>query len=325
MKRVIIAPHMRCNATCAHCCVSSNPRDNRKLSDEVVYRLVDEAIANSSVEVISFTGGEALLRRNFILDLIKRVTKGNKKSTLVSNGFWAVTPKVALLRLTELRDAGLSLLTLSADTFHLPYIPLKRIENILEVLPEVPGIKINLNMCESKSNNADIILDQLGDAIKEIPVTRFPITPVGAASTLPNDEVIYKALSTDALRCPGYTLLFSSDDRVYPCCSTGIMNSALSIGRASELTIESAAKRIEKNLLFYIISQKGFSWIVDQFRSMGVEKFQKPFKVVDACDLCRHIFESEADLLRLQPILEQYRKDYLLNKKAQIEKSSIGN
>ncbi len=66
---------MRCNATCAHCCVSSNPRDNRKLSDEVVYRLVDEAIANNSVEVISFTGGEALLRRNFILDLIERVTK----------------------------------------------------------------------------------------------------------------------------------------------------------------------------------------------------------------------------------------------------------
>lgn len=311
MKRIIIAPHMRCNARCAHCCVSSNPRDDRKLSDEVVYRLVDEAIADSSVEVVSFTGGEALLRRDFILDLIRTVAEGGKRTTLVTNGFWAVNPRAALMRLAELRDAGLSLLTLSADDFHLPFVPIDRIRNVLLTVPQVPGIQVNLNMCESQSHSADSIVAELGDLLEGIPVSRFPITPMGAASNLPDEEIVYRAMSTDDLHCPGFTLLFSSDDRAYPCCSTGIMNSALSIGKASELTIEEAAKRVEKNLLFYIILHEGFSWIVRHFQDLGIEKFQQPFKVVDACDLCCHIFENDENLLKLQPALEYYRESYL--------------
>lgn len=151
MKRVIIAPHMRCNAKCAHCCVSSHPKDDRRLRDEDVYRLVDEAIAHLEVEVVSFTGGEALLRREFMLDLISRVHRAGKRTTLVSNGFWGITPNAALRGLRELRDSGLTLLTLSADVFHLPYISVQRVKNILDARHQVPGIHVAVNMCESKN------------------------------------------------------------------------------------------------------------------------------------------------------------------------------
>lgn len=311
MKRVIIAPHMRCNAKCAHCCVSSNPKDKRQLSDEDVYRLVDEAIAHPEVECVSFTGGEALLRREFMLDLIARIAKSGKQTTLVSNGFWGVTPKIAVVRLTELRDVGLSLLTLSADAFHVPYIPLKRIKNIIDVIPDVPGIQVNLNMCESRSKTADSILTELGESVRNVRISRFAITPVGVAAKISPDEIRYSALSTDDLYCPGQTLLFSSDDRAYPCCSTGVMNSALSIGRASKLTIEEGARRIQKNLLFRIISEEGLGWIVDRYRECGVKKFQKPFQVVDTCHLCCEIFADENNLEKLRPALIEYRRQYL--------------
>ena len=64
MQRVIIAPHMKCNARCAHCCVSSHPKDERHLEDATVVRLIDEAIASPSIKIVAFTGGEALLRKS---------------------------------------------------------------------------------------------------------------------------------------------------------------------------------------------------------------------------------------------------------------------
>lgn len=311
VKRVIIAPHMRCNAKCAHCCVSSHPRDERQLADEDVLRLVDEAIIHPEVEIVSFTGGEALLRREFLLELIKRVTKSGKQTTLVSNGFWGVTPRIAFERLSELRDSGLTLLTLSADVFHTPYIPPIRIKNILDARHLVPQVQINLNMCESKSDNADLVLAELGDSINGVRVTRFPITPVGAATRIPVSDIVYQAYSTDDLRCPGQTLLFSSDDRVYPCCSTGVMNSTLSIGRASELSVSEGARRIRRNLIFQILSKEGLGWIVEQYKKLGIEKFQEPFPVVDACHLCCEVFTDPEDLARLRPALAEYRDAYL--------------
>lgn len=134
---------------------------------------------------------------------------------------------------------------------------------------------------------------------------------MGNAAEIPVEEIEYKALSTDNLRCPGVTLLFSSDDRVYPCCSTGVMNSALSIGRASQLSVVEGARHIEKNLLFHIISKEGLGWIVDRYKEIGIDKFQQPFKVVDACHLCCEIFSDEENLEKLRPALEEYRREYL--------------
>lgn len=311
MKQVIIAPHMRCNARCAHCCVSSSPSDGRRLTDETVNRLVDEAIDSEDIEVISFTGGEALLRRAFMLDLIARVSRAGKVTTLVSNAFWAIAPKIAVIRLRELADAGLSKLTISADEFHLPYIKIGRVKNALMARHEVPSIRMAINMCESRSNSSDGILDELKELLEGVQVTRSSVSPVGSAAALPDDEIAYRRYSDDkGLRCPGQVLLFSSDDRAYPCCSTGVMNSALSIGAASDLSIDEGSRRIENNLIFRIMTREGLGWFVDRLGSAGVERFQKPFPVVDSCHLCCEIFSNSEHLRMLRPEFERYRAKY---------------
>ena len=314
MKRVILAPHMKCNAHCSHCCVSSHPKDERRLADTDVQRLVDEAIAATDVEVISFTGGEALLRPAFILDLIRRVSRAGKRTTLVSNGFWGVTPKAARQQLTELQDAGLCVLTLSTDAFHAPYVPVRRIKNILDARCCAPNIKVLLNMVESKSHRADEVLTELGSSVEGIRITRISITPAGAAATLPSDEIAYCATPVDRLRCPGQTLLVSGNDQTYPCCSIGVINSALSVGRASKLTVEEAARRIERNLMFHIISREGFRWIVEELKAQGIDKYQSPFPVVDACHLCCEIFSNHEHVALLRPALLRYRQEYLASR-----------
>lgn len=311
MRRVVVAPHMRCNASCRHCCVASHPRDTRYLEDTDVRRIVEEASDSSDIEVISFTGGEALLRWDFMLSLIATAYAAGKKTTIVSNGFWGVTESLAEQRLQALRDAGLTLLTLSVDAFHMPYIPLARIKNILKARCSVPSPQIDLNMCESRTHKAADIIEELGELAKDLRIGRFSVTPVGSAASMPEDEIEYRATSTDNLRCPGQTLLFSGDDNVYPCCSTGVMNSALSLGRASQLSVSEARRRVEHNLVFYILTHEGMSWFVERFKELGIPEYQDAFPVVDPCHLCCRIFSSEENLKKILPALQSYREAYL--------------
>ncbi|WP_418235838.1 hypothetical protein [Cutibacterium modestum] len=53
----------------------------------MVRRLVNEAVAHPSIDLVSFTGGDAFLRRGFILKLIRTVSSAGKRTTLVLNGF----------------------------------------------------------------------------------------------------------------------------------------------------------------------------------------------------------------------------------------------
>ena len=311
MQRVIIAPHMKCNARCAHCCVSSHPKDERHLEDATVVRLIDEAIASPSIKIVAFTGGEALLRKSFILEQMRRLKRAGKRSTIVSNGFWGITEASARGVLLELADAGVRTITISADTFHLPYVPIERVRNILKVRDVAPEIEFAVNICQSRSEPASKTLDQLEGLLEGVHINSFDITPVGQAEGIASCEITYDHVSTENLKCPGQVLLFLGDGQVYPCCSLGVINSALSVGDANELTIEEGARRIECNLAFKIMTEEGLGWFVEKLKRNGDERFAEPFPVVDACHLCSVIFADKSRISELRNDFEEYKAEYV--------------
>lgn len=78
MTTLTISPHMRCVGACSHCGVESTRKDTRTLPDEVVRRLVDEACTTPEIELVSFYGGEPMLRADFILELCAKLTEHGK-------------------------------------------------------------------------------------------------------------------------------------------------------------------------------------------------------------------------------------------------------
>jgi MoaA/NifB/PqqE/SkfB family radical SAM enzyme len=84
MPSIAITIDSKCNASCTHCCFSSNPKSEERLSDARIIELVDEAILSPGVDEIGISGGEALLRPGLVMEIIRRVHQAGKRSTLVT-------------------------------------------------------------------------------------------------------------------------------------------------------------------------------------------------------------------------------------------------
>ena len=119
----------RCTARCGHCSVNSAPGRRDRLTWEQMCQAIDELDSLNHLSVVIFAGGEPTLLGDELLNAIAHTDSlGISSMHLVTNAYWAVSPKQARAKLIELREAGLAELNISADDFHLPYIPFERVE-----------------------------------------------------------------------------------------------------------------------------------------------------------------------------------------------------
>jgi MoaA/NifB/PqqE/SkfB family radical SAM enzyme len=97
-----------CQLSCTHCSAALRPKDKAPL-DTVTWRRVINECVDLGTSVVTFTGGEPLLRRD-ILELISAVPKDRAVAEFFCNGLEA-SPE----RLAELRAAGAYGIHLSLD------------------------------------------------------------------------------------------------------------------------------------------------------------------------------------------------------------------
>lgn len=251
MRSVVINIDSRCNASCGHCCFSCSPRSSLKLPDELVWKIVRDAMENPAVKEVSLSGGEIFLRKRFVFEIVSQVSASGKSVTCISNGFWGHSPKQAFEVLSELRSLGLRALTVSYDDFHRTSIPVEKIINIFDAAKHVP-MRYALNMAVSRSNTGDDLLRELGSSIYGVPVTKFPIIDVGAAKMLPESEYIYSYSGRDNLRCPGLEIVYHHDGLIYPCCSPAVFESSLRVGRVVDHSLMRLQKRSVKIFCFIL-------------------------------------------------------------------------
>lgn len=95
------------------------------------------AESHDDVKVVSLTGGEALLRKNKVLEIIQRLSLVGKETTLISNAFWATTEAVTERILSELKLAGLNYLTISYDDYHAEYILISNVKRLLTIIKKI--------------------------------------------------------------------------------------------------------------------------------------------------------------------------------------------
>ncbi len=95
----------KCNARCAHCCVSSSPDATANLDDELVDRIVDELLTEPNVREIGLAGGEPLIRRARTMSIIAKITGSGRTASCVTNGFWGITLRAADRVLAEFEEA----------------------------------------------------------------------------------------------------------------------------------------------------------------------------------------------------------------------------
>ncbi|WP_284125079.1 radical SAM protein [Parerythrobacter aestuarii] len=147
----------QCNASCAHCITSSNPYRKEWLEKEEVISFLEIA-RNYGKHYVSFTGGEPLLHLPFALDLIREAKARGYAVFSDTNAYWGGSEKKALSIAQELKDAGLDGLFPSADAYHLPFISLTKVRNVIDACDAV-GLTCEINYCPGPDHtlNAQIV------------------------------------------------------------------------------------------------------------------------------------------------------------------------
>lgn len=113
----------QCTAACDHCSMNSSPERRDRLDLDTFIATVEELHARAPLGVVIFAGGEPTLMGEMLLDAIAHADAMGIMTRIVTNASWAISDAKARAKIRELRQAGLGELNISADDYHLPWIP----------------------------------------------------------------------------------------------------------------------------------------------------------------------------------------------------------
>ena len=118
-----------CTARCAHCCMNSSPERKGSLNAATVIKAINDLHNRSPLSMIVFAGGEPTLEKRALDASLRHCVTLGIPTRLVTNASWARTSAAAQRTLARLRRAGLNELNISADDYHLPFIPFTNVIN----------------------------------------------------------------------------------------------------------------------------------------------------------------------------------------------------
>lgn len=300
-----IALTRQCTAQCRMCCFECGPDKDEKLEKDLIFRIIDEAAEIKEIEKIGFTGGEATLRGNILLEAIERTKQRGMKSSLTSNGSWGKEPDEAKKWLKNLKAAGLDALTISIDEYHQEYVPMENIRNIIRANRE---IRVGLSLAVGDSlgeRNAVAILRELDQDVYELPLFLYPFMPVGRGEAL--DKVLLQK-ADENWKCHNQRMLsILYDGSVYPCCSQAVYGSFLCEGNIRKTALKDIIDQYRSFSLFSELTRHNFGWLLSK-----AEEYKIPVskEVHSACGLCHELFANRtfAECLKKDIIIEQASK-----------------
>lgn len=126
LRTLSIMPTWQCNAACANCGTFSSPANKTRLRHEAAEDAISQA-AEAGYRVVVFTGGEPTLTGQWLLHAIALAKESGLVTRVVTNGWWANTPKRAAKKIEEFLDAGLNEINFSTGDQHARFVPVQTV------------------------------------------------------------------------------------------------------------------------------------------------------------------------------------------------------
>jgi len=227
-----IMPTFRCTAACRNCGTLSSPKENTFLPLGLIMRAIEQA-AENGYKVVVFTGGEATLIGEDLLECIKHAHVNGLITRLVTNGHWATADATAQY-VERLVNAGLDEINFSTGDQHARFVS---VQNIVRgvCISMAAGLRISVMVelvhprCVTKAtveNDPDFVLarQRYPDVyVKVLESPWMPLTPLKSyqypdgmtcnASNLPSRQGCNSVLSTTTIQ---------ADGTINACCGIGL-------------------------------------------------------------------------------------------------------
>jgi len=262
----------RCTSACSHCGTFSTPKDKTEVSIEAVCKAIDEAQKLGFLNVV-FTGGEATLYMENLLQGIKYAKERKFPVRLVTNAHWAWSIENTQKVLHCLIEAGLDEINFSTGDEHLKFVPIENIYNAVSVATELEFT--NLLMYEERDNsnvskeiieNTIIKLTDEEKRKKWFKIISSPWMPLDykTKSFQASDSLANHTTVTTKTGCESIlnTYVLQGDGKIASCCGLGIRH--IPELHPTDIT--------EENFLLKAIEESESDWIKIALRQLGPEK-----------------------------------------------------
>lgn len=193
--------------------------------------------------------------------------------------------------LVELKSSGLEELSISVDAYHLEYVNLNCLQNILRANRKV-GIALQIALGDVKDDTrAYEIIKKIDVDIYETKLVIYPFLPVGRGSVMQPKSTEYRSYDS-TWTCPsGGEFMITPKGDTYPCCSQAVYGSILSKGNVFEKPLADILKSYQHFCYYSLLRSKGFQWFYDILTTK--ENMRLSGQYVSPCHLCYTIFTKE--------------------------------
>lgn len=254
----------RCNIRCAHCKQESGPDQGGGMGPKTAKEFITSA-ARAGLKRIAISGGEPLLYWNECLDIISHTHVLGLESTVVTNAFWARSRAAALRRVRELERHGLTVLGISADTYHEEFLGPRVVPNAIQAAREI-RLPVRIKLQRHETAFEEVLRKTCGplfsDEEWEEAVQRIDTEPIGRGGRLVLLHAVNPLGPNDILSCvAGPSLEVTPTGRVYRCCNAIIMDrfdtadvNPFYFGNRRSFDVAEAAAKAEADVPYRIAS-----------------------------------------------------------------------
>ncbi|MBT9331669.1 radical SAM protein [Paracidobacterium acidisoli] len=306
-----------CPLACNFCCHTQEVVGPGRAEPANVGPAMVRFAMQESVTDFAFTGGDPFVYYAEIIKIMVDVRRAGVRQPfrMVTSGFWAKSPEMALERLAALAGLGMNNLCVSYDHEHARWVSSEQIrwiagacretgveflvygvfwsegEKLEEMLPAMPGVKMHSNL----------------------------VTSIGRARELAGEAPRYHLPEETKYTCRQprhYDITVYPNGDTYPCCSGGFNKEAgLGCGNAFTEPAEAILTRVYTLLHARIAKEIGFDRLYAKVREQDKVLYERlpRFADVDSvCQICRNLRTQPGLQEELAGIYEEMEIEYVL-------------
>jgi len=301
----------KCQVACSHCILAAGPDRTEQILPEDVSDWVGQIAdyRGGHIKVLSLTGGEPFYDIDTLKKIVMSASSQGLMTTVVTNAFWAKTPKEAVRLLKGF--PLINMLAFSTDVYHLQSIPFDRIVNAISAA-EKCDIPYNVAVCTEDEDNETYkdILGRLKEITEESNINTAITFPVGRGAKTVDIARYRMSIRPPLAACSsGNSPMIFPDGRVLACIGPVIdipHSHPLVLGNLREEPLSEILDASEMNPILHTIRLWGPHKLISLIESAGYRDLLPKRYIKDSvCNACYALMSNQ----KLIPILNSLTGD----------------
>lgn len=288
----------QCNEWCKVCYYGPEGHFPSSMTERDAINYIDQVapmIDHFPGRRLEVLGGEPFVELDPLLYIVRHAVDMGFRTEVSTNGFWATDLSATKGIVSKLREAGARMLVIVTDSYHLEFVSLGNIRNLVDALRD-SGLIVNIVYRVTKRDTIPFDLLELRSVNSAISEVIFqPWLPIGPPDPIDSDVFAIERGLPPPMPCRSKVrFVVSPSGDVYPCLA-GIFAPALKLGNAKQESLSRILEYSEHNDQLRNLAKLGPMGLISRDDRRKLEKVAANL-YTDNCWLCQHLLSNGSSL-----------------------------